>query len=332
MTDTLTIARRFLNGARRTAIFAITSRCNCRCQMCNIYDNKPLDMNYHDIGKVLNFLVSHKFLIAYFTGGEPSLHPDLVRIVEYANGLGLVTSLTTNGTISVELLEALKRAGLYALSVSVDSWDSSFCEKVRNHNGLGEKQRRTFEAARKLGIKTYSLTYLGKHLSAGNIEKMVAYVNGCLGVPFGFCYPAVSRENTYRLGQSAETLPADEVKRIIERLLVLKRKGYRIVNMATYLEDALKFHEGKPTVYPCRAGEFVVYVDWFGDVYPCFKKKKLFNVLKDGKDKQKLLENEPCDACLIDCFREPSLMAYLPSPKLILREISDGSLTKGTIL
>lgn len=298
--------------------------------MCNIYENKPVDVSFSDMTKILNFMAANKFLITYFTGGEPSLHPDLVRIVEYADSLGLVTSLTTNGSISAETLRALKKAGLYAMSVSVDSWDAAVSEGIRKHNRIAEKQKEAFRTARKLGIRAYGMTYLGTHLTPDNIEQMVAYVNSVLDAPFGFCYPVISNESTFRLGQKVSAHSKDAVRTLIQKVLELKKKGYRIVTMTSYMEEVLRFHDEKAPIFPCRGGEYVFYVDWFGDAYPCFMKKKLFNILKDKK--VCLPKGVVCNECLTDCFREPSLLAYLSSPRLILKEMTLSSLIKETIL
>jgi MoaA/NifB/PqqE/SkfB family radical SAM enzyme len=310
-----TILRRFIKGYRRTGVFAITTRCNCRCQMCNMYENEPVDMRYSDVVKVLDFMAENKFLLVYFTGGEPSLHPDLVRMVRYADKLGLITSLTTNGTISAGTLQELKEAGLNTLSISIDSWDPAVAENVRKHRGILEKQLTAFENARKLEIRTYSLTYLGTHLNPDNIEKMVSYVNSHLDVPFGFCYPVITDRNTYLLGKSARMHSEPTMKEIVERLLALKKKGHRIVNMSVSMEEIVRFLSNQPLRFPCKGGEHVFYIDWFGNFYPCFMKSKLFNPLEG--DKPHFLKNIGCNDCLIDCFREPSLLAYLSSPWFI---------------
>jgi len=134
---------RFLKGFRKTAVFAITTRCNCRCMMCDMYKKPPRSISFEDARKVLDFLYENKFLIVYFTGGEPTLHPDVIDIVKYANDLGFVTAMTTNGTVSKDTLVKLKEAGLYLLSVSFDHWEPEICEKIRRHKGIKDKQERT---------------------------------------------------------------------------------------------------------------------------------------------------------------------------------------------
>ena len=100
----------FLHGYNRTAVFALTTRCNCQCMMCDMHKKKPESISLEDAQKVLDFLIQHKFLVVYFTGGEPTLHPNIIDIVEYADKLGLVTTMTTNGTANPDLLLQLKKS------------------------------------------------------------------------------------------------------------------------------------------------------------------------------------------------------------------------------
>jgi len=58
-------------------------------------------------------------------GGEPTLHPDIVRIVQYVKSKGLLCLLLTNGVRflrngDVELLDALVRAGVDRFLVHID--------------------------------------------------------------------------------------------------------------------------------------------------------------------------------------------------------------------
>jgi len=318
-----TVVKNFLSGHRRIGIFAITSRCNCRCAMCDIHRRKPLDIGFDEANKILDFMANNGFLIAYFTGGEPSLHPNIIEIVKHADDLGMIASLTTNGTIHPETLKGLSKAGLRTLSVSVDSWNSEFCEKTRGFRGIQEGCKRTIALAKHLKMRTYTLTYLGPHIKSENIEKMVKYVNETLGVPFALCYPATTNVNTYLLGNYVSTPSPNDLKGIAKRLLELKKSGYRIANTATYLEEIIRFHNKEPSKFPCKCGEYVFYIDWFGDVYPCFEKKKLFNVLEENrlKDNNLFLQDIRCNKCMVDCFREPSYIAYMRYPRLLLKEI-----------
>ncbi len=314
-----TVVPRFLKGCRRIGIFAITSKCNCRCDMCDIHLKDPFEIGFQEATRILDFMKDNKFLIVYFTGGEPSLHTRLIDVVDYAIKCGLLTSLTTNGTVSEKTLKSLDKIGLHTLSVSIDSWDPVICDKVRGFKDILKRQEKTIKLAKKMKMGVYALTYLGLHITSENIEEMVKYVDNSLGVPFAVCYPAETNINTYKLGNRIEMHSSDSLKGIAQKLLSLKRRGYRIANTATYLEEIIRFHDNKNTKYPCKCGEFVFYIDWFGDLYPCFRKEKLFNIFTESNPH--FLKNVVCDQCLIDCFREPSFIAYLKDPVLILKEI-----------
>ena len=140
----------YLKGLKRTAVFAITNKCNCKCVMCDMHAMEPAQISLADAKNVLDFLARKRFLIVYITGGEPTLHPNITEIVEYANELGLVTTMTTNGTASKDLLIDLKNAGLYLLSVSLDHWDPLICEKIRGHKDIMVKQIETIEFLKKI--------------------------------------------------------------------------------------------------------------------------------------------------------------------------------------
>ena len=314
------VVTRFLKGYRRTAVFAITSRCNCRCYMCDMHKREPQQISLENAKKVIDFLSKNKFLIVYFTGGEPTLHPDVVEIVKYANTLGLVATMTTNGTASKELLMELKKAGLYLLSVSLDHWNASLCEKIRNHNNIFVKQTETLKYLNKIGLRCYALAFLNSFLVEDGVERLIHYANNVIGVPFGFCYPTRSSINTYHLGSSLSRDGSDEkLRKSVETILRFKKSGYEIANLATYLEDAVNMSKGTAPNFYCRGGEDVVYIDWLGDVYPCFLKSKMFNILKDFHLNFK--ENVKCNDCFINCFREPSLLPQIWSPSLLIKEV-----------
>ena len=75
----------------------ITWRCNLDCSYCTEYDNSKGDVPYEElvrrIDKCRELGVLHTDLI----GGEPLLHPDLVRLFEQIKARGMTSGMTTNG-------------------------------------------------------------------------------------------------------------------------------------------------------------------------------------------------------------------------------------------
>ena len=295
--------------------------------MCDIHRKSSEEIELDDARYIMRFLVKNHFLIVYLTGGEPTLHPAVEEIVSYADQLGLVTAMSTNGTASKSKLKRLRDAGLYAMSVSIDHWDPSICEKIRNHSNIHQKQIASISYLKELGLRTYALAYLNPLLVEDGVEKLIRYVNEKLDVPIGFCYPTYCDSNTYKLGGKEMSHHLLDLRAAAKKILEMKRKGKKIANLRCYLEDVVSFPSRNPNYY-CRGGEDVVYVDWFGDVYPCFRKsQRLFNILRDAD--LKFLRDIHCNECLINCFREPSLLPHImTSANLFAKELMHSFSTK----
>lgn len=310
------IILRYLKGARKTAVFALTNRCNCKCIMCDMYKQSTQSISLHDAERILDFLSQNDFLMVYFTGGEPTTHPQLTEIVQYATDMGLVSTTTTNGTSSKRLISDLKDAGLYVLGVSLDHWNEEICERLRRYNGIQAKQIETINYAKDIDLKTYALTFLNPYVVNDGIDKLIKYVNS-MDTTFGFCYPTKSSYNTYRLGGLISEMNSyDELDKSVHTILDMKKTGSEIATLGTYMEDILRFNRGLKPNYYCKGGEDVVYIDWHGDVYPCFLNNKMFNLFQDEPF---FFKDINCNKCLINCFREPSILSQL-SPSVFIKE------------
>ncbi|MFV5438084.1 radical SAM protein [Acinetobacter oleivorans] len=80
----------------------ITGRCNLRCTHCqaNMFlGKKSLELTTDQWKKVLKELANEGAITVGFLGGEPFLRKDFIELLRYANGLGLKTTVTTNGTL-----------------------------------------------------------------------------------------------------------------------------------------------------------------------------------------------------------------------------------------
>ncbi|MFA5358764.1 MAG: radical SAM protein [Patescibacteria group bacterium] len=105
----------------------ITRRCNFSCPGCSsaspLYTKDCADkkeMSLEEIKKLIDQVAWFKPAI-YFNGGEPTLRPDLIEAIKYAKSKGLITALTTNGSLMDEDLTAkIVSSGLDFYSTSID--------------------------------------------------------------------------------------------------------------------------------------------------------------------------------------------------------------------
>ncbi|MDT8381342.1 MAG: radical SAM protein [Brevefilum sp.] len=106
---------------------AITYRCNNNCSHCynarpRNYPEMPVEQWKKVIDKVWDLRIPH----VVFTGGEPTLYKDLVELVAYAEGKGLITGLNTNGRklADKDFVDALVNAGLDHVQITLESHDA----------------------------------------------------------------------------------------------------------------------------------------------------------------------------------------------------------------
>ena len=140
----------------RVTLF-ITHRCNLHCKYCKgPHMNKDIpvqtrikmltsDFPLPLYKKLLKQWVKHGLKYMHFTGGEPTLHPQLPEFIKLAKQNGILTSITTNGTTSVGLLRKLVELGLYEIRISIDTFNPLYYESVTGVKGSYAAVKRTIK-------------------------------------------------------------------------------------------------------------------------------------------------------------------------------------------
>ena len=117
-----------------------TAKCNLACQGCyrknEIDSHKPLEQIKEELE------LFHKFRncdCVSVAGGDPLLHPDIVEIVKLIKGFGSKPIINTNGiALTVELLNELKKAGVFGFTFHIDSRQNRPGWKKANEAELNE--------------------------------------------------------------------------------------------------------------------------------------------------------------------------------------------------
>ena len=113
-------------------------QCNLRCAMCPIQYRHagppwgpPALLPYADFVRLVESFPAVREL--HLQGlGEPLMHPDFFRMVEYAAGKGIVVSTNTNLTLlTPRRAGQCVTSGLHALHVSIDGASAAVYEKIR---------------------------------------------------------------------------------------------------------------------------------------------------------------------------------------------------------
>lgn len=115
----------------------LTWRCNLACTMCDFWkQDRPTLLTTERVARVLDELAALGCRKVHFSGGEPTLCPDLPDLIAHARQLKLRVTLTTNGTLLTrELAERLVKARLNSVCISIDSPVRSVHDHIRGVQG-----------------------------------------------------------------------------------------------------------------------------------------------------------------------------------------------------
>jgi GTP 3',8-cyclase len=108
---------------------SLTDKCNLRCVYCMpeqmIFRPNEEMLTEDEFITVLQAASALGFDKFRLTGGEPTVHPGIVRITKAISQLPTTReiAMTTNGLKLKQLAEPLKRAGMARVNVSIDSLD-----------------------------------------------------------------------------------------------------------------------------------------------------------------------------------------------------------------
>jgi len=120
---------------------SVTNVCNAACDFCGFARDKTLTglARYVDADAYLRALpILFRRGIRYMTlqGGEPLVHPDIIRLVSQTARAGISCAIITNGWFLPRYIDRLAAARLDRLIISLDSADLAEHERNRGLEGL----------------------------------------------------------------------------------------------------------------------------------------------------------------------------------------------------
>lgn len=101
----------------------ITNICNMRCSFCHGHTRAPRRMTREEFSHVLTALEGQTKYVYYHLMGEPLTHPLLPLFLSMANERGFKSIITTNGTLIEACGDAILRAGLHKINLSIHSFE-----------------------------------------------------------------------------------------------------------------------------------------------------------------------------------------------------------------
>jgi GTP 3',8-cyclase len=146
-----------------TLRISITDRCNFRCVYCmpkEVYgrDHQFLErtelLTLEEIARVAGIFASLGVRTVRITGGEPLVRRNVEHLIELLHAIPkLEIALTTNGSLLPQKAEALARAGLDRVTVSLDSVDDAAFRALNDVDFPVQKVLEGIDAAAAAGLR-----------------------------------------------------------------------------------------------------------------------------------------------------------------------------------
>ncbi|RJQ43878.1 MAG: radical SAM protein [Anaerolineaceae bacterium] len=121
---------------------ALTYACNNDCAHCyNVKQRDLTPLSLEEWQQVLQQVWDAGIPHVVFTGGEPTLVKFLPQLIQYAEQLGLITGLNTNGRNLKEkaYVQELLDAGLDHMQITLESHDAGIHDRMVNHAGAWQE-------------------------------------------------------------------------------------------------------------------------------------------------------------------------------------------------
>ena len=165
-------------GPPRLISWNITLRCPLKCAHCYVDagTSEPEGVLSTDEAKeVIDQIADTGSPILVLSGGEPLLREDICDIVAYGTEKGLRMVMGTSGYyLDEEMALRLKRAGIKAVAISLDSTDPAIHDAFRGVGGAWERAVHGINACNAAGIPVQINMTVARPV-VGDIESLIRY-------------------------------------------------------------------------------------------------------------------------------------------------------------
>ena len=126
----------------------ITNRCNLNCDFCIKNSRKIINMSFDNYKYIIDKVYKYTNEIYLHVLGEPLLHKDINKFIEYGNNKGLLVNITTNGYLINNINNNIHR-----LNISLHSYNNKYNKSLINYlddifNKVDEIRNNTFVSLR----------------------------------------------------------------------------------------------------------------------------------------------------------------------------------------
>jgi len=105
----------------KSLLVCITYKCNIACEFCYSHElakTMPDQMSLDSFKKLINWAKEMNFSFLRFAGGEPTVHPKFLQMIDVAYKSGIFTRISTNNVFSAKMRNEMISSGLKHLTIN----------------------------------------------------------------------------------------------------------------------------------------------------------------------------------------------------------------------
>ncbi len=215
----------------------INEKCNLHCKQCDVANRNIPDLSYENIRRGLQIFYDKGIRSIFIEGGEPFLWRDgnykLEDVIKLARKIGFhLVSIYTNGTFPINI-------STDSVFVSIDGLKETTNDLRGNGTNIYDKVIKNMkESSHPNIIINYTINSRNQNEIEAFCEEM-SKIEQIKGIFFYFHTPYSGFDELF--------LDMKKKKQIIERILNLKRKGYKIFNSTACLKGVYKDNWIRPS-------------------------------------------------------------------------------------
>ena len=161
----------FSKDKKPVVVWNITQRCNLKCVHCySRSENKKYsnELSTDEGIQLLDDLAGFGSPVVLFSGGEPLIRPDILKLIQHATVSGMRAVLSTNGTLIDESVATkLKDIGLSYVGISLDGLERVH-DSFRGVKGTFERVLRSYTLLQDSRFKSWTPVYNQQEEFPGN--------------------------------------------------------------------------------------------------------------------------------------------------------------------
>ena len=309
--DTLRLVRD--QGGPSFTQFALNNACNANCGFCGFArDTFPKDkwkfVEREGGLEAIDILYGQGTRYLLFTGGEPTLHPDILAFTAHAHGLGMKVMLVSNaGLFKPHKIRELHAAGISSFIISVDAADVEKHEANRGLPGVCEKIVEANKTFKELGVQSTASVTMSRLV---DYDQLPAFLESLGFTAVTFSYPLTSLDSNFLSFSTSDivTYSKDELMEAFDKVKAMKAR-FQVVNPSASIDEMKRFLTGDKQKFPCLGGYTYFYLDWDLMLWRCHNWAEPMCHIRDFNETK--LVRDGCTKCMIDCYRDSSVMQHI---------------------